>query len=1018
MRPIQLTMTAFGPFAGSETIEFDRLGNNPLFLINGPTGSGKTTILDGICFALYGATTGNERDAKQMRCDQAAPDVLTEVELSFALGDSVYRIRRQPEQLRPKAKGEGTTSHSAWAELVQINLQGREQLLVAAKVGEANDTIQSLTGLSADQFRQVMVLPQGKFRELLMASSREREAIFGQLFQTQIYKQVEDQLKEQARTLSEEVKAQRNKQKGILETAEVENIDALNTQLGEKQPEHEAAAKRKKETTQVQQQARDELKAAQRIDIDFNRLADSERQLRDLADQGAQCDAKREQQMLAEKANRLSSLFNEHQRCNKQLENANGQYQKAQDEKTASDNQLAQSAQVLETVTQREPELDQAKQQVTQLQGYGARVTQLEHARSRNQQAMEALEKAKSSLDQAQKTARTLADKLKKAETTQQVLAAALQSLGDRKLVLKTLADQLELKQEQVQIRQQIQVSEETLGGQQQLVKEAQGQHAKVAQAATRVELAWHQGQAASLAATLGNAEPCPVCGSTEHPQPATSDASIPTQDQLNQARKKASDAKDQLTDSEKILATLQSKRTHLHEQLTTIEVKLGELAGLPEKTLQQRHDTLLQEVTRLNQQQCQQEQLAKTVQTLKCDHNQSTDAVTMASDYQGQAATDFATSLQQVVNAEKELPEAYRTRQALEEAIAQGNKTIAGLDLEIRAAHDHHKNSTANNKAVAATLNSTEQARNNAAQEQAVAQAQWLDSLQISEFDDEKQFHLALVDDAMLTQLKKQIYDYDKQCDQAKGAIATQQQALKGQQKPALDALQTRLNEVTHRQQQVEQQFQEIDERVRALVAARQKLEKVRQQTAELESRYSLIGTLSEVASGNTGNKVSLQRFVLSVLLDDVLLEASERLKMMSKGRYQLFRFQDKAKGGKASGLDLVVEDAYTGKQRAVETLSGGESFMAALSLALGLSDIVQAYAGGIRLDTLFIDEGFGSLDPESLQLAMNTLIDLQAAGRMIGIISHVPELKEWMNVRLDVIPSPGGSRTMTVLP
>ena len=169
-------------------------------------------------------------------------------------------------------------------------------------------------------------------------------------------------------------------------------------------------------------------------------------------------------------------------------------------------------------------------------------------------------------------------------------------------------------------------------------------------------------------------------------------------------------------------------------------------------------------------------------------------------------------------------------------------------------------------------------------------------------------------------------------------------------------------------------------------------------------------------MANGQTGDKVSLQRFVLSVLLDDVLLEASQRLNIMSKGRYQLLRKEDRSKGNKASGLDLEVEDAYTGKVRPVATLSGGESFMAALAMALGLSDVVQAYAGGIRLDTLFIDEGFGSLDPESLDLAVRTLIDLQASGRMVGVISHVPDLKEQMSQRLDVIAGREGSRVQLV--
>src|SRR5690606_26925018 len=171
--------------------------------------------------------------------------------------------------------------------------------------------------------------------------------------------------------------------------------------------------------------------------------------------------------------------------------------------------------------------------------------------------------------------------------------------------------------------------------------------------------------------------------------------------------------------------------------------------------------------------------------------------------------------------------------------------------------------------------------------------------------------------------------------------------------------------------------------------------------------------GRVAEVAAGRNARNVNLQRFVLSVLLDDVLIQATRRLAAMSRDRYALYRVEEPADGRRQSGLDLEVEDAYTGKRRPVGTLSGGESFMAALSLALGLSDVVQAYSGGIRLDALFIDEGFGSLDAESLQLAVNTLVDLRAGGRMIGVISHVGELMEWIDRRIDVIPDAAGSRT-----
>ncbi|WP_252860480.1 SMC family ATPase [Halomonas sp. KX33721] len=217
MTPLTLTMQAFGPFAGRETIDFTALGRSPLFLINGPTGAGKSSILDAICFALYGQTTGNERDAVQMRCDQADASLLTEVSLTFRLRDAMYRVRRVPLQERPKASGEGTTTQTAEAQLWRLTPEGEEdECLVARKVTDATAELQALIGLDANQFRQVMVLPQGKFRELLLAGSKEREVIFSQLFQTQVFQRIEERLRTQANQIERAVSDHRQHINGIL----------------------------------------------------------------------------------------------------------------------------------------------------------------------------------------------------------------------------------------------------------------------------------------------------------------------------------------------------------------------------------------------------------------------------------------------------------------------------------------------------------------------------------------------------------------------------------------------------------------------------------------------------------------------------------------------------------------------------------------------------------------------------------------------------------------------------------
>jgi exonuclease SbcC len=286
-----------------------------------------------------------------------------------------------------------------------------------------------------------------------------------------------------------------------------------------------------------------------------------------------------------------------------------------------------------------------------------------------------------------------------------------------------------------------------------------------------------------------------------------------------------------------------------------------------------------------------------------------------------------------------------------------------------------------------------------------------WLEALSASSFENQDAYLSAKLAEAAIAELESSIRQYEDKGASLKTQLESINGELKDKQQPELEPLEQAL---TAKQQQVEQALQsytQLRSRMDSLNQVQQKLSALYAKNEELEKAYQVFGTLSDIANGRTGAKVSLHRFVLGVLLDDVLIQASQRLQLMSKGRYLLKRKEERAKGNTGSGLDLMVEDGYTGKWRDVATLSGGESFMAALSLALGLSDVVQSYSGGIRLDTLFIDEGFGSLDPESLDLAIQTLIDLQQGGRTIGIISHVSELKEQISLRLDVEAARTGS-------
>ena len=367
---------------------------------------------------------------------------------------------------------------------------------------------------------------------------------------------------------------------------------------------------------------------------------------------------------------------------------------------------------------------------------------------------------------------------------------------------------------------------------------------------------------------------------------------------------------------------------------------------------------------------------------------------------------------------AERELPEGVRELETLRSAIQARTGQIAALEASIARAREALADARDGRTQAQVERNEKQSAHDAARSAANEAVERWAAALAASGFDAEHEFVQRYLPVEQMDELERQIETYITARIAANTELANARQAVAGHEPPDVDHLQRLLAAARSERDDIVRDFHTTNGRLSQLQSAALQLESYRAQQLDLERQYGVVGTLAEVASGKNPHRMNLQTFVLSVLLEDVLTIASVHLTEMSKGRYRLVRFDGVRHQGMAAGLELEVEDTYTGKNRPVATLSGGESFLAALSLALGLSEIVQSYAGGIRLDTLFIDEGFGSLDPDSLELAINTLLELKSSGRMVGIISHVEDLKHRIDVRLDVRPAQSGSRVQAVLP
>ncbi|SFG68232.1 AAA family ATPase [Neptunomonas qingdaonensis] len=1019
MKLQKLEIQAFGPFAGKETINFADLGENPLFLIDGPTGAGKSSILHAICYALYGETTDKERKDLGLRCDHADADTLTELALEFSIRGKTYRIKRIPSQMRPAKKGGGETEEKPSAHLRQVLADGTEETLVAKKVSDADKEIVKTIGLSASQFKQVMVLPQGRFRELLLANSKDRQTILSTLFQTEIFSEIERLLAARASDIDKKHKKfEENKQEALLEV-QVTDQAALGEAIIESDGLLGECTRTKVQADQHRLEENNKLKAASDLQLQFAQQKQKQDALNRLVMERDNNEVKRTQYTRAEQATVIAPTWRSVQETGKDIQQKNTDITTA---KSAGVEALAKTKAAEQAMTAAGTAYQQRdilKQRETQLDGYRGILSQYEQLQTTDLAAHAKLEQAKTqhaALESALVTKEHEIEQIKlsiealgqstaqKAQITEQQLSAKAQ------LLLRKNLDQANTE------LQRLQLAEKTA---QIAFTDCLVEYQKAEEKADRLELLLRKNQAALLAEKLGEDELCPVCGSADHPQLATrsEDASDIDQDGVDQARSEQSRAATARNEADKQLENNKSAVIAKQTVIVDLVTQLGDDAQRHVSDMEQAHASLISQLDQIDKDEKSLTQRKQDQKTQEAAFKVTTDELagiqkTLPELHQKKTLAESA-----LKTAEANLPEQYRCTDALEKAIKDTSAEIERLEKAYKAAE--------------AALNAAQLAQANAQaaikghgqnlielnDRLRVRTEEWQQTLDASPFTTQAEFETARLDDALVTRLRQEVSHYDDQRKELTAELGLLAQQLQGKQLPELATLQAQAEATQTAFEAADSAWTEANNRCVLLNRIHERIQQLEADQQQVRQEYEVIGNLAKAASGNGKVRVSLERFVLGNLLDSVLSIASQRLRIMSKGQYSLVRQNEaEQKRNTTAGLDLAIDDAHSGKPRPVATLSGGESFMASLALALGLSDVVQQRSGGIQLDTLFVDEGFGSLDQESLQLAINTLIDLQSTGRTIGIISHVSELKEQMAQRIDVVGSRNGSSIRTV--
>jgi exonuclease SbcC len=1014
MRPLKLTISAFGPFAGTQTIDFTELGERTFFLIHGPTGSGKTTVLDAICFALYGDTSGAEREGKQMRSDHADVNTVTEIAFDFTTGAESYRIKRSPEQERIKKRGEGTTTMNANATLWKrtvLSDDTEEGEVLEIGWSRVTEAVEKLLGFKSSQFRQVVMLPQGDFRKLLMADSKERQAIMEILFRTELYRRIEEYLKNCAKVLQAETEQKARDKALKLQDAGVETKDDLAqrhiahtgqlAEAAENIAAHYSAAEAARKALETGKQVQEKLAAKKAAAIAVKEL---EQRAPEIEARQSVLTKARQAAQLTDKEKALQERQQEADMAASQFENKKFMRSEAESASTAA-------AAALTGEMKKEPEREAVNTEVIRLEGLTAKVAALYEARQTIGEAEQKVRAAEKELGAAQRSLEATRNKIAEKTAAYDV---AKNNAGQAPALEAAYREAERVSGR----RQSLEDCRGVLDEAQKSFNQAENKFrlAEEGYAAAKEELSslqerWHKGQAAILAGSLTPGEPCPVCGSADHPKPAAPGAELPSEADLKTKQLALNDleatrdkAKDEYNSAEAVRSTVLGR-------IEDLEKELGEHASLDPAIL------------------------AANASEAKMLWTQAGSAAEAASvlDSELKGLQEQEESACKVLEGCRENYQAAHTMLEAQRAVLQEREGAVPADLRDPAALQQARQSAINRRELLrANLECAQKAAAEAGQALVRAATAEQEALRISQgaaqrladekssfaqrlkeagFDSLQEYEASRKVPEAVQNLEREINEFREKLFAAKDHLERVAGAAEGLAEPDLAALAQDRTEAENIYVQSLRREEQLRVQVKNEIKWLKDLQELEDDIKALADRYAVLGRLSQVANGANKYGLTFQRFVLGALLDDVTIAATERLKLMSRGRYHLQRTMDRARSNAAGGLDLEVFDTYTGAARSVATLSGGETFLASLSLALGLADVVQSYSGGIHLDTIFVDEGFGSLDPESLDFALQALLDLQKGGRLVGIISHVPELKERIDARLEVLPTDRGS-------
>ena len=1035
MRPIKLTISAFGPYASKQVIDFEELKGRNIFVISGKTGAGKTTIFDAISYALYGEASGESRETDSLRSHFADDNTETYVELEFELRGEKYTVNRVPKQKKKKARGEGYTEKSADATLTLPD--GK----VITKVKNVTDKIIEILGITREQFKQIVMLAQGEFKKLLLADSVEREGIFRKIFNTYDFEKIQAELKDKAANLSKN----RTKSKHEMEI-NLKNIKG----------EHDIVIDEYVDFPLVIEKLKDLLERDNNI-------------YKTLNEEGKEVDnklqVKNQEKAIIETNN---NLIKEKEIITKALEELLSKEDEYKNKsKTIIDGKNAKEVKYIEDkliettkkLTKREEDYNLSLKNIDSLkleQEEANKLLQIEESKECDREKLSVeinnlnkLEEKIIELDSLNNKVMHLKQSAENSKlqiiNNKKETEELKKSKEEKELQLKDIAT---LETKKVELESDIKAKNKTLDEVRELFKvirsfqntyiehnnkakeykEFEVEYKKVKENYEKMDDLYKKEQAGILASKLQENEPCPVCGSTNHPNKATikENLKIPTKEELKVAKENLDKLEKENLEKINNLTTLNSNKTTYLEQVNNHLSMLSATLNI-DKTfnsetakvvknlgteLKSVIDKLKDELLKVIDKISLKEKIEKELNLITTTINEREQSLIKLEECEKNYTTELTQNITKIDEYKKEIPENITNVKTL-------NKLIEVKTKELNTSKEKLAKLRLENENLAKKLegeNSISKEINKSIEELKLEiannQTNFNEAIKEQGFDNIEDYENAKLKISIVESLEKKVENYNSELKLTKAKQEDIINKTKDIVFMDITTIDEEIKSIQENKKELEGKLRDLHSIIDNNKTVLKNVENLNIEFKEIEEEYKVVGELADLANGKKAPYISFERYILASYFEDIIEAANIRLEKMTGDRFSLIRKTSKSKGAGQKGLELEIYDNYTDSSRDVSSLSGGESFKASLSLALGLSDIVQSNAGGVSLDTMFVDEGFGTLDPQSLDNAIDSLLELQRGGRLVGIISHVEELKERIDAKLEVTSTSKGSK------